>query len=357
LWRLRMSARKPLSERGRFSPNRAVFPPVQCISAFPRERQASVVAGDLRIFTGNGNRALAQEIAAFQGIPLGNCEVGRFSEGEISVKIGENVRGADVFVIQSTAPPVNDNWMELLIMIDALRRASARRITAVIPFYAYARQDRKDQPRVPITAKLMANLLEASGTSRVLAMDLHADQVQGFFDIPVDHLTAEPVFVKYIRGKGLKNLAVASPDAGGIKQAWSFAEAIKVPLAIVDKRRKGPVETEVLNVIGDVKGCNIVIPDDMMTAGSTMAQAARALKERGAIDIYGCATHPIFSGPAAERLKGSGIKEIIVTNSIPLNENARAMVEPPVTVLSVGNLFGEAIRRIHKEESVSALFR
>ncbi len=315
------------------------------------------MASDLLLFSGNGNPVLSKEIADYLGVSLGACDVGRFSEGEIRIKIGENVRGADVFVIQSTCPPVNDNWMELLIMIDALRRASARRITAVIPFYAYARQDRKDQPRVPITAKLMANLLEASGANRILAMDLHADQIQGFFDIPVDHLMAQPVLANYILSMKIPRLCVAAPDAGGIKQAWGIAEALKAPLAIVDKRRKGPVETEVLNVIGEVERCNIVIPDDMMTAGSTMAQAARALKERGAGDIYGAVTHPIFSGPAADKLKNSGIKEIIVTNSIPLNEMARTMTDPPITVLSVAKLFGEAIRRIHKEESVSALFR
>ncbi len=313
--------------------------------------------GDLKIFTGNGNPALADEIAKSQGTRLGSLSASRFGEGEISVKIQENVRGADVFIVQSTCPPVNDNWLELLIMIDAFKRASASRITAVIPFYAYARQDRKDQPRVPITAKLMANLLEAAGTNRVLTMDLHADQIQGFFDIPVDHLMAQPVFTDYLRSKKLTDLAIASPDSGGIKQAWSYADAINAPLVIVDKRRFGPVQTAVMNVIGDVKGKNIIIPDDMMTSGSTIAEAARSLKERGAGRIYACATHAIFSSPAAERMHNSGIQELIVTNTIPLNESAKAMKEPPVTVLSVAQLFGEAIKRIHREESVSALFR
>ncbi len=311
---------------------------------------------DLKIFSGNGNRELAKEIADYRGLPLGDMDVTRFSEGEIRVKINENVRGTDVFLIQSTCPPVNEHWMELLIMIDAMRRASARRITAVIPFYSYARQDRKDQPRVPITAKLIANLIEAAGADRVLTMDLHADQIQGFFDKPVDHLLAQPVFVDYIRKKNLSHLAVASADVGGIRGAWHFAERIKAPLAIVDKRRMGPVETEVLNVIGDVKGKTLIIPDDMITSGSSVAQAARSLKERGAGDIYACCTHPIFSDPAVERLKSSGIKEVIVTNSIPLNDHAKALSDPPVTVLSVANLFGEAIRRIHEEASISALF-
>ena len=314
-----------------------------------------MAGSELKIFSGNGNRELAEEVARYVGIPLGGMEASKFSEGEIRIKVNENVRGNDVFLIQSTSPPVNDHWMELLIMIDAMRRASARRITAVVPFYSYARQDRKDQPRVPITAKLLADLLQAAGADRVLTMDLHADQIQGFFDRPLDHLMALPVFADYIRKKNIPDLAVASADVGGIKGAWSFAEKIGAPLAIVDKRRMGPVETEVMNVIGDVKGRNLVIPDDMITSGSSMAQASRALKERGAKDIYVCCSHPIFSGPAAERMKDSGIKEVIVTNSVPLNDNARALKDPPVTVLSVANLFGEAIRRIHEETSISAL--
>ena len=312
---------------------------------------------DVKIFTGNGNPVLAREICDYRGLPLGEIEVGRFGKDEISVKINENVRGTDVFLIQSTCPPANDHWMELLIMIDAMRRASARRITAVIPYYAYARQDRKDQPRVPITAKLVANLLEAAGADRILAMDLHADQIQGFFDIPLDHLMALPVFVDYIKRKRMKDVVVASAAVGGSKDAGQFAAKLGVPLAIVDKRRKGPTDTEVMNVIGDVEGKTVVIPDDILAAGSTLAEAARALKDRGAAAIYACVTHPIFSGPAPERLKDSGIKEVIVTNTIPLNENARAMKEPAVTVLSVAQLFGEAIRRIHEEASISALFR
>ncbi len=311
---------------------------------------------DMKVFSGNGSRELAQEIVDYRGLSLGSMDVTRFSEGEIRVKINENVRGTDVFIIQSTCPPVNDHLMELLIIIDAMRRASARRITAVIPYFAYARQDRKDQPRVPITAKLVANLIEAAGANRVLAMDLHADQIQGFFDVPVDHLMAMPVFVDFFKRKKLKNVVVASADVGGIKGAWNLAEKMKAPLAIVDKRRMGAVETEVMNVIGDVEGKTIIIPDDMITSGSTIAQAAKALKKRGAGDIYACVTHAIFSGPAAERMKDSGVKEVVVTNTIPLNDNARALTDPPLTVLSVANLFGEAIRRIHEEASISALF-
>ncbi len=312
---------------------------------------------DLKIFSGNGNRELAREIADYRGTPLGEMDVAKFSEGEIRVKVNENVRGTDVFIVQSTCPPVNDNWMELLITIDAMRRASARRITAVIPFYSYARQDRKDQPRVPITAKLVANLLESAGANRVLAMDLHADQIQGFFDIPLDHLMAMPVIVEYLKKKKLKDIVVASADLGGVKSSWYYAEKLGAPLAIVDKRRLGPVETQVMNIIGDVSGKTIVIPDDMIASGSSVVQAAKALKERGAGDIYVCATHGVFSGPVKDRLTGSGIKEVIVTNTVPLNDQARGIVEPPVTVLSVASLFGEAIRRIHEEASISALFK
>jgi len=312
---------------------------------------------DLKLFSGNSNPALAKAVAKHLGAPLGKIEVGKFSEGEIRVKFCENIRGADVFLLQSTCPPVNDSWMELLIMIDAARRASARRITAVIPYYAYARQDRKDQPRVPITAKLIANLLEAAGVNRVLTMDLHAEQIQGFFDIPLDHLMALPVFVKYIKAKNIKKLAVATADVGGIKSAWVFAERLGAPLAIVDKRRLGPVETKVMHVIGDVKGFDVIIPDDIIASGSSLAQASQALKERGAHDIYACATHGIFSGPATERLSKAPIKEIIVADTIPLNRNAQAIKGPKLTVLSVAPLFGEAIRRINKETSVSSLLR
>jgi len=313
------------------------------------------MANDLKIFCGNGCPKLAGEIAKYLNLTLGQINIGRFPNGEVMVKIGENVRGTDAFIIQSTSTPVNDNWMELLIIIDAMRRASARRITAVIPFYSYARQDRKDQPRVPISAKLVANLIEAAGANRVLTMDLHADQIQGFFDIPLDHLMALPVFLDHIRQMKLKDFVVGSPDVGGIKSAWYFAERLKVPLVIVDKRRKGPAETEVMNVIGDVKGKTVLMPDDLIQAGSTLAQAARTFKDRGAADIYAFVTHPLFSEGADKCLPGSGIKEIFVTDSVPLSEIGRVLKEPHVTVLSVARLFGEAIHRTHEETSISTL--
>jgi len=315
------------------------------------------MANELKIFTGNANPELAKKISASIRVPLGKLEVDRFSGDEIRVKFNENLRGKDVFLIQSTCPPANDNWMELLIMIDAARRASARRITAVIPYYAYARQDRKDQPRVPITAKLMANLLQAAKADRVLTMDLHAEQIQGFFDVPLDHLMAMPVFVRHMGSKRLKKLAVATADVGGIKSAWGFAESLRVPLAIVDKRRMGPVVTKVMHVIGDVNGYDVVIPDDIIAAGSSMAEASVALKEKGARDIYACVTHPVFLGPAAEKLSKAPIKEIIVTDTNPLNDVARSIKGPKITILSVAPLFGEAIRRIHQETSVSSLLK
>lgn len=312
---------------------------------------------DMKIFSGNGNRELAKEIADYRGVSLGDMDVERFSGDEIRVKINENVRGTDVFIVQPGGPPANDHLMELLIIIDAMRRASARRITAVIPYYAYARQDRKDQPRVPITAKLVANLIETAAADRVLTMDLHVDQIQGFFDIPLDHLMALPVFIDYLKRKRLKNVIVASADVGGMKDARGFAERLGAPLAVVDKRRVGASETTVENVIGEVEGKTVIIPDDIITSGSSLAQAAKALKQRGAADIYACVSHGVFSGPFTEKMKGSGIKELVVTNTIPLNEAAKAMADPAVTVLSVASLFGEAIRRIHEEASISALFQ
>jgi ribose-phosphate pyrophosphokinase len=309
----------------------------------------------MKLFGGNGNPAMAAEVASRLRAKLGAIEVDRFSEGEIRVKVNENVRGTDVFILQSTCPPINDNCMELLIMIDAFRRASARRITAVMPFFAYARQDRKDQPRVPITAKLFANLIEAAGADRVLTMDLHADQIQGFFDVPLDHLTAVPVAVSYLKRKGLRNPVVASPDVGGIKDAWKFADAMGVPLAIVDKRRSGPVTTKVMNIIGEVRGRDVIIPDDMIASGSSMVEAAAALRRMGARDIYGFATHGIFSGPAVQRLNGRELKEMIVTNTIPMTKGPASIRKPKMTTLSVAPLFAEAIRRIHEETSISAL--
>lgn len=309
--------------------------------------------GQMKLLTGNANTAVAKSIAKFLKVPLGDALVTTFSEGEIRVKINEDVRGRDVFIIQSTCPPTNNNLMELLIMIDAVKRASARRITAVMPYFGYARQDRKDQPRVPITAKLVANLLEASGANRILTMDLHASQIQGFFDIPMDHLFAVNVVVDYLRKKKIKNLVVASPDVGGIKMARAYAKRLDASLAIVDKRRIDDRHAEVMNILGDVKGKNIVIVDDLVATASSMCEASVALKKAGALKILAAVSHPILSGPAIERIKASAIEEFIVTDSIPLDSSKRDSV---FKVLSVAPLLGEAIRRIHGEESVSSLF-
>ncbi|WP_456433130.1 ribose-phosphate diphosphokinase [Thermosulfuriphilus sp.] len=309
----------------------------------------------LKIFTGNSNPQMAQEICNYLSIPLGLATVRKFSDGETFVEIGENVRGADVFVIQSTCPPVNDYLMELLIMIDALRRASARRITAVIPYYGYARQDRKCAPRVPISAKLVANLITVAGARRLLSMDLHAGQIQGFFDIPVDHLFAAPVLLSYIkeRFRG-EEIVMVSPDAGGVERTRAFAKRLDAQLAIIDKRRDRPNESQVMNVIGDVKGKVAIILDDMIDTAGTMCQAAQALMDQGAKEVHGMATHPVLSGPAVERIKKSPLKSVVVTNTIPLRQEAKAIGK--IEVLSVSNLLGEAIRRIHADDSVSSLF-
>ena len=309
--------------------------------------------GQLKIFTGNANPELAKKIAKFLKVPLGDALVTTFSEGEIRVKINEDVRGRDVFVIQPTCPPSNNNMMELLIMIDAMRRASARRITAVIPYFGYARQDRKDQPRVPITAKLVANLLTVAGADRILTMDLHASQIQGFFDIPMDHLFAVNTIVDYFKKKKIKNLVVASPDVGGIKMARAYAKRLNANLAIVDKRRIDDRHAEVMNILGNVKGKNIVIVDDLVATASSICEAAEALKKAGALKIFAAVSHPILSGPAIERIKDSSIKEFIVSDSIPLDPKKSGSV---FTVLSVASLLGEAIKRIHQEQSVSSLF-
>ncbi len=307
------------------------------------------------IFSGNSNRKLAEAIADEIGTELGDALVSKFPEGEIRVKINENVRGKDVFVIQSTCPPsTNDNLMELLIMIDALKRASAKRITAVIPFYGYARQDRKDQPRVPITAKLVANLLTSAGAHRVLTMDLHAGQIQGFFDIPVDHLLAAPVFINYFKKKKIKDLIISTSDIGGIKLAWYFAERLKTELVVVDKKRSGPESVEAMHLIGDVKGKDVLIPDDMVATGGTLVQAAKFLQARGARKIYACMTHGLFSGNAVEKIQNSPISEIVVTDTIP--QDARKGMKK-LTVLSVSELFGESIKRIHEEKTISQLFK
>jgi ribose-phosphate pyrophosphokinase len=309
--------------------------------------------GELKIFTGNANPDLAGKIAKVLKVPLGDALVTTFSEGEIRIKINEDVRGRDVFIVQPTCPPTNNNLMELLIMIDAMKRASARRITAVIPYFGYARQDRKDQPRVPITAKLVANILEAAGADRILTMDLHASQIQGFFDIPMDHLFAVNTVVDYFRKKKVKDLVVASPDVGGIKMARAYAKRLAAPFAIVDKRRIDDKHTQTMHILGDVKGKNIVIVDDLVATASSICEAAAALKKAGALKIYAAASHPILSGPALDRIKRSAIEEFIVSDSIPL---APGKKNPIFKVLSVSGLLGEAIRRIHHEESVSSLF-
>jgi len=309
--------------------------------------------GELKIFSGNSNIELAKKIAKFLKVPLGDVFVGTFSEGEIQVKINEDVRGRDVFVVQPTCPPTNNNLMELLIMMDALKRASARRITAVIPYFGYARQDRKDQPRVPITAKLVANLLVEAGADRVLTMDLHASQIQGFFDIPLDHLFAVNVIVDYFKKKKLKDLVVASPDVGGIKMARAYAKRLGANLVVVDKRRIDDKHTETMNILGEVKGRNVVIVDDLVATASSMCEAAVALKKAGALKIFVAVSHPILSGPALQRIKKAPIEEFVITDSIPLTAEKR---DPIFKVLSVSGLLGEAIKRIHDESSVSSLF-
>ena len=309
--------------------------------------------GELKIFSGNANIELAKKIANVLGVPLGDAKVGTFSEGEISVKINEDVRGRDVFIVQPTCPPTNNNLMELLIMIDALKRASARRITAVVPYFGYARQDRKDQPRVPITAKLVANLITTAGVDRVLTMDLHASQIQGFFDIPLDHLFAVNVIVDYFKKKKMKNFTVVSPDVGGIKMVRAYAKRLGANFAVVDKRRIDDKHTETMNILGEVKGMNVVVVDDLVATASSMCEAASALKKAGALKVFAAVSHPILSGPAIERIKKSPIEEFVVTDSIPLAPEKK---DPVFKVLSVSGLLGEAIKRIHHESSVSSLF-
>src|SRR5713226_35324 len=303
---------------------------------------------ELKLFSGNANRSLAEEIAQYLRVPLSDAEVSRFSDGEVFVKINENVRGADVFVVQPTCPPVNDTLMELLVMIDAFKRASVRRITAVLPYYGYARQDRKSQSRVPITAKLVADLLTAAGVDRVLALDLHAGQIQGFFNMPVDHLFAgPPVIVDYLSKKDLRDPVIVSPDAGGVERARAIAKRLKANLAIIDKRRDGPNVAVFMHLIGDVLGKDVVIIDDLIDTAGTLIQAVEALQREGARRVLACGVHPVLSGPAVERIRASVLEEVIVTNSIPVSEAKRAA---RVTVLTVAPLLGEAIRRIHDEE-------
>ncbi|MEC4678230.1 MAG: ribose-phosphate pyrophosphokinase [Nitrospirota bacterium] len=308
----------------------------------------------LKLFAGNSNPVLAKEIADSLGRPLGKSTVSTFSDGEIYVKIEENVRGNHVFIVQSASDPVNTNIMELLILIDALKRASAREITAVIPYYGYARQDRKDQPRVPITAKLVADLIGSVGAHRVLTIDLHTGQIQGFFNIPVDHLYASPVLLNYFKQKKFDDLIIVSPDAGGVERARAFAKKMNVGLAIIDKRREGPNRTKIMNIIGEVANHDVLILDDMIDTAGTIAQAAAAIKAKGARRIFAACAHPVFSGPAIERLNEAPIEEIVVTNTIPLR--GKELVCKKITVLSVAPLLGEAIKRINEELSVSSLF-
>ncbi|HOK56378.1 MAG TPA: ribose-phosphate pyrophosphokinase [bacterium] len=303
------------------------------------------------LFSGNSNIELSKKIAKYLNKELSPINIYRFKDGEICVKIEENIRGKDVFIIQSTCPPVNENLMELLITLDALRRASPRRVTAVIPYYGYARQDRKDQPRVPITAKLVANLLVTAGANRILTMDLHAPQIQGFFDIPVDHLFAAPVIIKYLREKKFKKPVIVSPDVGSVKMARAFAKRLPGDLAIVDKRRESPDKVEMMHVIGNVNGCEVIIVDDLISTGNTMIEAASALLKNGAKVIYGCCTHAVLAGDAVEKFKNSIFEEIIITDTIP-----HLSLPSKFTVLTVSELLGEAIKSIHLETTVSKLF-
>jgi len=309
---------------------------------------------ELKLFSGNANRPLAEEIAQHLRMRLGDADVSRFSDGEVYVQINENVRGEDVFVIQPTCPPVNDTLMELLVMMDALKRASARRITAVLPYYGYGRQDRKVMPRVPITAKLVADLITTAGCHRLLAVDLHAGQIQGFFNIPVDHLfAAPPVLVDYLAKKDLQDLVLVSPDAGGVERARAIAKRLNAGLAIIDKRRDGPNVANFMYLIGDVKNKDVVVIDDMIDTAGTLIQAVEAVKREGARRVLACAIHGVLSGPALKRIEESPLEEVIITNSVPLTPGK---VSPKVHVLSVAPLLAEAIRRIHDEESVSTLF-
>jgi ribose-phosphate pyrophosphokinase len=308
---------------------------------------------DLKVFSGNANPALAQEICDHLEIPLGNINLTRFSDGELYCQILENVRGTDVFLVQPTCCPVNNNLMELLIMIDAFKRSSATRITSVIPYYGYARQDRKDKPRVPISSKLVADLLTAAGADRILSMDLHAGQIQGFFDIPVDHLYAMVVLIDYLKQLQIPNLTVVSPDAGGVERARAFAKRLDADLAVIDKRRTGPNEAEVLHIVGHVAGRNILICDDMIDTAGTLVNAVHALRKKKAEKVFACATHGILSGPAIERLRNAPIEEIVLTNTVPLD---RTRILPNMKILSVAALLGTAIQSIHEETSVSNLF-
>jgi ribose-phosphate pyrophosphokinase len=306
------------------------------------------------VFTGNSNRPLAESICDILEIKIGNGEVKKFSDGETSVDIHQSIRGKDIFIVQSTCSPTNEHLMELLIMLDAMKRASAKRITAVIPYFGYARQDRKASPRTPITAKLVANLLAVSGADRILTMDLHAGQIQGFFDIPVDNLYAKPVVLKYIQEKFLNNLCIVSPDAGGVERARAYAKPLKADLAIIDKKRERANESDVMHIIGEVAGKTCLIVDDMVDTAGTLTNGAIALKEAGALKVAACCSHAVLSGPAISRIEASPLEEIVATDTIPLKGDATMCKK--ITVLSVANLLAEAIKRIYEEASVSELF-
>ncbi len=309
---------------------------------------------NIKIFSGNANVPLAREICNSLDIPLGKANVKKFGDGEIQLEIEENVRGMDVFIVQSTCTPVNVSLMELLIMMDAIKRASAERITAVIPYYGYARQDRKVAPRVPITAKLVADLITTAGANRMLTIDLHAGQIQGFFNIPVDHLYSAPVMVEFIKSKFADNLVIVSPDAGGVERARAFAKRLGASLAIIDKRRTKPNESNVMNIIGEIKGKTSLLLDDMVDTAGTLTQAANALLNEGAAKVVACCTHPVLSGTAIEKISKSGLQQMVVTDTIPLREDAKSCKK--ISVLSVARLLGEAIKRIHNNDSVSSLF-
>lgn len=307
----------------------------------------------LKIFSGNSNRPLAEEIARYLGTNLGEAHVGRFSDGEIFVKIEESVRGVDTYIVQPTSASANENLMELLIMLDAVKRASAGRITAVMPYYGYARQDRKARARDPITAKLVANILTVAGAHRILTMDLHAGQIQGFFDIPLDHLPAVPIMAEYFKKKQLENLVVVSPDLGGVTRTRALADRLNAPIAIIDKRRPEPNVSEIMNIIGNIKGKTVIMTDDIIDTAGTITLGAQALIDNGAKEVYACCTHPVLSGPAIDRINNSPIKELVVTNTIALPSEKKM---DKITVLSVASLFGESILRIHENLSVSRVF-
>jgi ribose-phosphate pyrophosphokinase len=315
------------------------------------------VTGNIKIFSGNAHRGLAEEICHDLNCDLGKASTDRFSDGEFNFQIGENVRGSDVFIVQPTCPPVDQNLMELLIMIDTFTRASAERVTAVIPYFGYARSDKKDRPRVPIAAKLVANLITQAGADRILTIDLHASQIQGFFDIPVDHLYAAPIVVEYFRNNPIENLIVVAPDTGGAERARAYAKRLHAGLALCDKRRERANEADVMNIVGDVRGKNCLIVDDMCDTGGTICKVAKALHEAGANDIFACFTHAVLSGGAIDNINGSYLKKVIVTNTIPLCERGKPLHDGgKIEILTVGKLLASAIKSIHDETSVSSLF-